>query len=108
MSDKFIRGLAFGVGLTAAAAIFVPSLALAARPVARRGLKVAMLAYMQGREAVAEFVEMAEDAYAEAWAELKQQAETMAEAGEQDAAPEASEAFTGEPSVEPKRSTKKR
>src|SRR3990172_7767262 len=108
MSDKFVRGLALGVGLAAAAVIFVPGLAHAARPAARRGLKAAMLAYMQGREAFADFVEMAEDAYAEAWGELKQQAEAMAEAGEPEAGSEAPKAFTGGASFEPKRSTKKR
>ncbi len=108
MSDKFIRGLALGVGLTAAAAIFVPGVAQAARPVARRGLKAAMMAYMQGRETMAEFMEMAEDAYAEAWADLKQQAETMTEAAEPETATKTAEAFTGETSFEPKRTTRKR
>jgi membrane-bound lytic murein transglycosylase B len=108
MSDKFIRGLALGVGLAAAAVIFVPGLAQAARPAARRGLKAAMLAWMQGREAMAEFVEMAEDAYAEAWAELKSQAETMAEAAEPETESEAHKVFTGGTSFEPKRSAKKR
>jgi hypothetical protein len=106
MSEKFIRGLALGVGLTAAAVIFVPGLAQAARPAARRGLKAAMMAWMQGREAMAEFMEMAEDAYAEASTELRQQAETVAEAAEP--ASEAPAAFTGDTSFEPKRSTKKR
>lgn len=108
MSDKFIRGLALGVGLTAAAVIFVPGLAQAARPAARRGLKAAMMAWMQGREAMADVMEMAEDAYAEAWADLRQQAETVAEAAEPDSASEAPKAFTGETSFEPKKSSKKR
>jgi hypothetical protein len=51
---------------------------------------------------------MAEDAYAEAWAELKSQAETMAEAAEPETGPEAHKVFTGGTSFEPKRSTKKR
>jgi hypothetical protein len=108
MSDKFLRGVALGLGLAAAAVIFVPGLAQAARPAARRGLKAAMMAYMQGRESMANFMEMAEDAYAEAWAELKQQAEAMTESAGPESASEASKAFTGEASFEPKRSTKKR
>jgi hypothetical protein len=65
-----------------------------------------MLAYMQGREAVDDFVEMAEDAYAEAWGELKQEAEAMAESGAQETASEAPKAFTGGTTFEPKRSKK--
>ena len=82
MNEKFPRLL--GVGIVAAAAVLVlaPAVASAARPFARRGLKAAVKAYARGREAVAELQEVAEDAYAEAWAELKE------EAAEKAAAPE--------------------
>ena len=93
MNDKFIRGLALGIGLAVATAIFVPGLAQAARPAARRGIKLGMRAYMQGREAVASFIEIAEDAYAEASADLKEEAEPMTEAGEPGVEPEESKVF---------------
>ena len=69
---------------------------------ARRGFKIAILAFLQGREAVAGVAEMAEDAYAEACAELKQQAEKMAEASAPGAAHSASEATKREITFEPK------
>lgn len=40
-------------------------------------MKLAILAFLQGREAVAHAMEMAEDAYAEACADLKERAENM-------------------------------
>jgi hypothetical protein len=90
MADKLIRGAAFGAAAVITAALFVPAVAEAARPLARRGMKLAILAFLQGRETVAHVMEMAEDAYAEACAELKEQAESMTrtESAEADAAPE--------------------
>jgi len=102
MSDKLLRGVALGFAAAATAALFVPAVAEAARPVARRGLKIAILAFLQGRETVASVVEMAEDAYAEACAELKQQAEKMAEAGAAEATSTSSEATKREIAFEPK------
>ncbi len=81
MNEKFVRGLAIGVALAAGALIFGPSIAQAARPVVRRGMKSAVQAYVRGREAVAELMELAEDAYAEAWADLKEEADAKAETG---------------------------
>jgi hypothetical protein len=107
MNDKFIRGLALGLGVAVAVAIFAPGAAQAARPAVRRGLKAAMQAYLQGREAFADFLEMAEDAHAEAWADLKQEAETMAEAGAPEAGSEVHKAFTDGTSFERKRSKKR-
>lgn len=78
MPEKLLRVMALGAAAAATAMLFVPAVAEAARPVARRSLKLAILAFLQGREAVASAVEMAEDAYAEACSELKQQAEDMA------------------------------
>jgi hypothetical protein len=82
MADKLLRGVALGAAAAATAVLLVPSIAEAARPFARRGLKLAILAVLQGREALAHAVEMAEDAYAEARADLKEQAERMAGAAE--------------------------
>ena len=81
MNESLWRGVAFGVATVAAALILAPSIAKVACPVARKGVKTAFVAYMRGREAMAGFVEMVEDAYAEATAELKQEADAMAAAG---------------------------
>jgi hypothetical protein len=107
MNDKFLRGLALGLGVAVAVAIFAPGVAQAARPTVRRGLKAAMQAYLQGREAFADFVEMAEDAYAEAWADLKQEAEAVAEAEAQETGSEMPKAFAAGTSFERKRSKKR-
>lgn len=84
MNEKITRGL--GVGLVAAAAliVFAPALAASARPMMRRGMKAAVKAFVHGREAVAEFQEMAEDAYAEAWAELRSEAGATADTPKSD------------------------
>lgn len=80
MSEKLFRGMALGAAAAATAVLLVPAVAEAARPLARRGMKLAILAFLQGREAVAHAMEMAEDAYAEASADLKERAERMAHA----------------------------
>jgi hypothetical protein len=97
MNEKLLRTLAFGVAAAAAAVILAPSVAQAASPVVRRGMKSAFVAYMRGREAVAGFMEMVEDAYAEATADLKQEAEAMAaaESAVQSSEPNVSSGRTG-------------
>lgn len=80
MNENVLRGLALGVAAAAATVVLAPSIAQAACPVVRRGVKTAFVAYMRGREAMAGFMEMVEDAYAEATAELKQEADAMATA----------------------------
>lgn len=73
MNEKFPRLLGLGIVAAAAVVVLAPTVAAAAKPFARRGLKAAVKAYARGREAVAELQEVAEDAYAEAWAELKEE-----------------------------------
>lgn len=87
MNERLLRTLAFGVAAAAAAVLLAPSVAQAACPAVRRGMKLGFMAYMRGREAAAGFVEMVEDAYAEATAELKQEAEAMAAAESADSSP---------------------
>lgn len=65
-------------------------------------MKSAFVAYMRGREAVAGLVEMVEDAYAEATAELKQEADAMATADSAAASPK-SDKSSGETGVARKR-----
>ena len=65
-----ITGLAVGVGMALVAPIVIPVL----RPMAKSVIKAGLLAYDQGRVAVAEMAERTEDILAEARAE-------MAEAG---------------------------
>lgn len=86
MAEKLFRGMALGVAAAATAVLLVPAVAEAARPLARRGVKLAILAFLQGRETVAHVMEMAEDAYAEACADLKEQAENHAESNATSAA----------------------
>jgi hypothetical protein len=80
MDEKFLKGLAAGVVAAAAIAYFGPSIASSARPLLRKGIKAAVKGYVQSQEMIAELQELAEDAIAEAWAELKSEAEVAASA----------------------------
>lgn len=83
MNDRFAKGLAIGVVAAVGIALYGPALARAARPWLRRGMKSAAKGYLKGREAAADFFEMAEDAVAEAIHDLR--AETAAQASESEA-----------------------
>jgi hypothetical protein len=76
--------LLVGVAATAAAPLIVPGLSNLLRPVAKAVIKGGILAYDQGREAVAQLGEAASDIAAEARAEL-----TSREAGTEQAATDA-------------------
>lgn len=78
MDEKFLTRLAVGVVAVAAIAYFGPSVAASARPLVRRGIKAAVKGYVQSQETIAELQELAEDAIAEAWAELRSEAEAAA------------------------------
>lgn len=99
MNDRIFRILGLGLTAAAAAVVLAPVVAQAACPAVRRGMKTAFVAYMRGREAVAGLAEMVEDAYAEATAELKQEADAMA-AADSAAAAAGSDTSGGESSVE--------
>lgn len=108
MNENVVRTLVIGaVGMAVlSAALLLPAVAGTARPLLRRGMKTAIKAYAQGREALAEVQEIAEDAYAEAWAELKAEAQgpdaaTAAAGGASASAPTAEE-------TPPKRTRRKR
>lgn len=101
MNEKFVRGLAIGVAVAAGALVFGPAVARSAQPLVRRAMKSAVQAYARGREAAAELMEMAEDAYAEAWAELKQEADEKVRTAE--AAPSSPHDLASEAPFEPKR-----
>jgi hypothetical protein len=88
MNERLLRGLALGMAGVAVAVVLAPSLAQAACPAVRRGMKAGFIAYLRGREAVAGFMELVEDAYAEATAELKQEADAMAASSGVAASPE--------------------
>lgn len=110
MNENVLRTLFVGAAGLAllSAALLVPAVASTAKPVLRRGMKAAVKAYVQGREALAEVQELAEDAYAEAWAELK--AEASAATPEAAAAPAAAATTAAErPSAAtPKRARRRR
>jgi hypothetical protein len=63
-----MMGIAAGVGAALVAPILIPAL----RPVAKSVLKAGLIAYDQGRVALAEFNEQTGDMLAEARAELAQ------------------------------------
>ena len=68
------------LGAAGAAAAYVvvklaPSISQSAEPVVRRTIKAQIKALQRAREAGAHLMEMAEDAYAEAWADLNEEAE---------------------------------
>ena len=70
-------GLAMGVGAAVLAPLVVPAL----RPVAKSIIKAGLLAYDQGRVALAELNEQTGDIVAEARAELAEAGRTEATAG---------------------------
>lgn len=74
MNDRFAKGLAIGVVAAVGIALYGPSLAGAARPWLRRGMKSAVKGYLKSREAAADLFEMAEDAVAEAIHDLRAEA----------------------------------
>lgn len=74
MNDRFAKGLAIGLVAAVGVALYGPSLATAARPWMRRGMKSAVKGYLKSREAAAELFEMAEDAVAEAIHDLRAEA----------------------------------
>lgn len=70
-SVSFFTGLAVGVGLTFAARDLAPALAPHARTLTKRGLKLAVLGFERGREALALAIESLSDLLAEVQAELQ-------------------------------------
>ncbi len=70
-SLSFLTGLAVGAGLTFAARDLAPALAPHARTLTKRGLKLAVLGFERGREALALTAESLSDLLAEVQAELQ-------------------------------------
>jgi Protein of unknown function (DUF5132) len=71
---SIVTGLAIGIG----AAVFAPVLIPALRPIAKSIIKAGLIAYDQGRVALAEFNEQTGDIIAEARAELAETAQASA------------------------------
>lgn len=74
MNENLFKTLAVGIFGAAALVLLGPGIAAGAKPIVRRGIKAAVKGYTQGMETLAELQELAEDAYAEALAELKEEA----------------------------------
>ncbi len=74
--NRMLRSAGVGIVAGAALLIFGPPLLRAARPLLRQAIKGAIVAYTQGREALAHITETAEDAYAEATSDMMEQAMT--------------------------------
>jgi hypothetical protein len=72
---SIVTGLAVGIG----AAVFAPVLIPAIRPLAKTIIKAGLIAYDQGRAALAEFNEQTGDIIAEARAELSEAASEAAQ-----------------------------
>lgn len=76
------KGIAIGAAGAVAAYLalkYGPELARAAEPAVRTAVKANIKALQKAREAYARLSEVAEDAYAEAWADLNREAATAEE-----------------------------
>lgn len=84
------RLVAFGAAGVAAAYVAVklgPGLSRAAEPAVRSAIKVQIKTLQKARETAAQLMEIAEDAYAEAWADLNRDAaQKEADAAESESA----------------------
>lgn len=67
---NIVSGLAVGIGIAVVAPIVLPVL----RPMAKSVVKAGLVAYDQGRVALAEMAERTEDMMAEARAEMEEEA----------------------------------
>jgi hypothetical protein len=66
------KGIAIGVGVAVLAPLVLPTVARAARPMARAAIKSGLLLFEKGQETVAELGEVIDDLLAEAQAEIEQ------------------------------------
>jgi Protein of unknown function (DUF5132) len=76
---NIVTGLAMGIGAAVVAPVIIPVL----RPVAKSLLKAGLIAYDQGRVALAEFNEQTSDLVAEARSELAEAGHSAKEAAEE-------------------------
>jgi hypothetical protein len=74
-----VAGLAIGIGAALIGPAMVPVLRTLVKPTAKAAMKAGILAYEQGRVALAEFSEVADDLLAEARAELAAEHEDLAQ-----------------------------
>lgn len=80
------RNAAIGIGVAILAPFVVKALAPFARPVGRSVLKMGIVAYEKGREAIAEFGEIVDDMVAEVREELRAERAEATAAGAETAA----------------------
>ncbi|KPJ94880.1 MAG: hypothetical protein AMJ53_04195 [Gammaproteobacteria bacterium SG8_11] len=66
------KGIAIGIGVAVLAPLVLPTVARAARPMARAAIKSGLLLFEKGQETVAELGEVIDDLLAEAQAEIEQ------------------------------------
>jgi hypothetical protein len=66
------KGIAIGIGVAVLAPLVLPTVARAARPLARAAIKSGLLFFEKGRETAAELGEVIDDLLAEAQAEIEQ------------------------------------
>ena len=66
------KGIAIGIGVAVLAPLILPTVARAARPMARAAIKSGLLLFEKGQETVAELGEVIDDLLAEAQAEIQQ------------------------------------
>lgn len=65
------KGIAIGIGVAILAPLVLPTVARAARPLAKAAIKSGFLLFEKGRETMAELGEAMEDIVAEAHAEIQ-------------------------------------
>ena len=77
--EAFVLGKGIAIGAAGVVGIYLiwrygPAIGRAAEPAVRSAVKANVIALQKAREAYARFSEVAEDAYAEAWADLNREA----------------------------------
>lgn len=68
---SLLAGLALGIGAGVAARALYPAFAPALRPLAKSGMRAAVLGYERAREVLGEVAENLEDAFAEVRADME-------------------------------------
>jgi hypothetical protein len=86
LKNSTVRNAAIGIGIAILVPVVARAVAPFVRPVARSALKMGVVAYEKGREAIAEFGEIVDDMVAEVREEMRAERE-QAEAVMEDVVP---------------------
>jgi hypothetical protein len=83
LKNPTVRNAAIGIGVAILVPVVAKALAPFVRPVARSALKIGVVTYEKGREAIAEFGEIVDDMVAEVREELRAERERAEDAMEE-------------------------